>query len=172
MPALLEKFWNRLVRDGPAQLPTSGIAHLHHDIVCDAVGNKRAALLAVQKPGGVQDFELAGDVGLGGACGSEKLADVLRAFLEFLEQGEPRAVAEGAEYFRQPVQRGEKVMSLERQVRIAAGALVLIGVGLGTWMHPLFYGLSAFVGAGLAFAGITDWCGMGLLLAKTPWNRA
>jgi rhodanese-related sulfurtransferase len=53
----------------------------------------------------------------------------------------------------------------------AAGMLVLLGVGLGAWVHPAFYGLSAFVGAGLVFAGITDWCGMAMVLAKMPWNR-
>jgi rhodanese-related sulfurtransferase len=70
-----------------------------------------------------------------------------------------------------PVVRGAKAISLERQVRIAAGMLVLLGVGLGTWVHPGFYGLSAFVGAGLVFAGITDWCGMAMVLAKMPWNQ-
>ncbi len=70
-----------------------------------------------------------------------------------------------------PVNRGEKAISLERQVRIAAGLLVLTGVILGTWVHPGFYGLSAFVGAGLIFAGLTDWCGMGMVLAKMPWNQ-
>lgn len=70
-----------------------------------------------------------------------------------------------------PVNRGKAVLSLERQVRIAAGILILTGVILGTWVHPGFYGLAAFVGAGLTFAGITDWCGMGLLLAKAPWNQ-
>lgn len=71
-----------------------------------------------------------------------------------------------------PVVRGaSKVISLERQVRIAAGALVLIGLALGTFVHPVLYILPAFIGAGLVFAGITDWCGMGLLLAKAPWNR-
>lgn len=70
-----------------------------------------------------------------------------------------------------PVVRGRKAISLERQVRIAAGLMVLIGVILGTWVHPGFYGLSAFVGAGLTFAGITDWCGMAMLLAKAPWNQ-
>jgi hypothetical protein len=70
-----------------------------------------------------------------------------------------------------PVTRGVvKVISLERQVRIAAGSLVLVGVLLAIFVHPYFIGLSAFVGAGLVFAGITDWCGMGLLLAKLPWN--
>lgn len=71
-----------------------------------------------------------------------------------------------------PVTRGKsKVISLERQVRIVAGALVFTGVVLGWFVHPGFFGLSAFVGAGLVFAGITDFCGMGLLLAKAPWNK-
>ncbi len=70
-----------------------------------------------------------------------------------------------------PVVRGKSAVSLERQVRIAAGLLVLTGVILGTWVHPYYYGIAAFVGAGLTFAGITDWCGMGMLLAKAPWNQ-
>ncbi|HTL30549.1 MAG TPA: rhodanese-like domain-containing protein [Tepidisphaeraceae bacterium] len=72
-----------------------------------------------------------------------------------------------------PVERGAcKVISLERQVRLAAGTLVLVGVLLGWFVHPLLFGLAAFVGAGLIFAGVTDWCGMGMLLARMPWNRA
>lgn len=67
--------------------------------------------------------------------------------------------------------RVKKVLSIERQVRIAAGVLVVTGVLLGFAVQPLFYLLSLLVGAGLIFAGITDWCGMGLLLAKAPWNR-
>jgi rhodanese-related sulfurtransferase len=71
-----------------------------------------------------------------------------------------------------PVTRGTaKVISLERQVRIVAGSLVLVGVLLGWFVHRGFFGLSAFVGAGLVFAGITDFCGMGLLLARMPWNK-
>jgi rhodanese-related sulfurtransferase len=70
-----------------------------------------------------------------------------------------------------PVVRGKKAMSLERQVRIAAGSLVLVGAILGWAVHPAFVGLSAFVGAGLVFAGITDTCGMGMLLARMPWNQ-
>jgi hypothetical protein len=42
---------------------------------------------------------------------------------------------------------------------------------LGWFVEPLFVFLSAFVGAGLVFAGVTDTCGLGLLLAKAPWNR-
>ena len=71
-----------------------------------------------------------------------------------------------------PVVRGtSKVISLERQVRIGAGSLVVLGVLLGWLVHPAFFALSAFVGGGLVFAGVTDWCGMGMLLAKMPWNR-
>jgi rhodanese-related sulfurtransferase len=71
-----------------------------------------------------------------------------------------------------PVVRGKKTMSLERQVRIAAGSLVVLGTVLGVFVHPAFLGLPAFVGAGLIFAGVTDTCGMGMLLARMPWNRA
>lgn len=69
-----------------------------------------------------------------------------------------------------PVVRGKQAVSLERQVRIAAGFLVLLGAVLGYFVHPYFVGLSAFVGAGLLFSGITDTCGMGMVLAKMPWN--
>lgn len=69
-----------------------------------------------------------------------------------------------------PVVRGKKAISLERQVRIAAGSLVLLGAAL-SFVHPAFIGLSAFIGAGLVFAGITDTCGMGMALARMPWNR-
>jgi rhodanese-related sulfurtransferase len=70
-----------------------------------------------------------------------------------------------------PVVRGKKAISLERQVRIAAGFLVLVGAVLGFFVTPYALGLAAFVGAGLAFAGITDTCGMGMLLARMPWNQ-
>lgn len=70
-----------------------------------------------------------------------------------------------------PVVRGKKAISLERQVRIAAGSLVLIGSILGAFVSHYFIGLAAFVGAGLVFAGVTDTCGMGMLLARMPWNQ-
>lgn len=71
-----------------------------------------------------------------------------------------------------PVTRGTaKVISLERQVRIAAGALVFTGAILAHFVHPGFVWLAGFVGAGLVFAGVTDFCGMGLLIARMPWNR-
>jgi rhodanese-related sulfurtransferase len=70
-----------------------------------------------------------------------------------------------------PVVRGRPAVSLERQVRIAAGALVLLGTGLGAFVHPAFLAVAGFVGAGLVVSGVTDTCGMGLLLARMPWNR-
>jgi rhodanese-related sulfurtransferase len=65
---------------------------------------------------------------------------------------------------RQPIE-------IMRQVQITAGSLVVLGVILGVLVAPAYFALSAFVGAGLAFAGITGWCGMAKLLALMPWNR-
>ena len=62
-------------------------------------------------------------------------------------------------------------MEIMRQVQIAAGLLVLIGVLLGFIVAPAWFGLSAFVGAGLTFAGISGFCGMARLLMLAPWNR-
>lgn len=64
------------------------------------------------------------------------------------------------------------VWSLERQVRFAVGSLVVFGVILSLLIHPVFIALSAFVGAGLVFAAVTDTCGMALVLARMPWNKA
>jgi len=65
---------------------------------------------------------------------------------------------------RQPIE-------IMRQVQITAGSLVVLGVALGLWVAPAFFALSAFVGAGLVFAGASGWCGMARLLALMPWNR-
>jgi rhodanese-related sulfurtransferase len=62
--------------------------------------------------------------------------------------------------------------SLERQVRLGAGLLVLFGVVLSLFRDRAWIALSAFVGLGLTFAGLTDICGMAFLLAKMPWNKA
>lgn len=63
-------------------------------------------------------------------------------------------------------------LELMRQVQITAGLLVLLGIVLGFALAPALFGLAAFVGAGLIFAGVTGWCGMARLLAAMPWNRA
>lgn len=69
-----------------------------------------------------------------------------------------------------PVEHGNGPLPLFRQIQIGAGSLVLLGIlGSYAW-HPLYW-LSAFVGAGLIFAGVTGFCGLGLLLSRMPWNR-
>lgn len=163
---------------------------LHHDLQ----SGKRIALIDVRTPAEHGEIHLAGSILMpldrldpqavktAAAqaescvliCRSGKRAEQalqkLRAAgcegLDILEGGVSAWDAAGL-----PVIRGQKALSLERQVRIAAGFLVLSGVILGTWVHPGLYGISAFVGAGLMFAGITDWCGMAMLLAKMPWNQ-
>lgn len=69
------------------------------------------------------------------------------------------------------VRSGRHVIPIIRQVMIVAGSLVLLGTILGTWVYPWWYALSAFVGSGLLFAGLTGICSMSYLLAKMPWNQ-
>ena len=64
-----------------------------------------------------------------------------------------------------------KPIEMQRQVQITAGSLVLAGLVLAAAVSPWFAALSAFVGAGLVFAGISGWCGMANLLGFMPWNR-
>lgn len=71
-----------------------------------------------------------------------------------------------------PVNRGtKKAMSLERQVRICAGLLVLAGT-IGAVFSPWFLIIPGFIGAGLTFAGLSNTCGMGMVLARMPWNKS
>ena len=62
-------------------------------------------------------------------------------------------------------------IEIMRQMQIAAGSMVLLGVVLGALVAPGFYALSGFVGAGLLLAGVSGFCGMARLLAIMPWNR-
>jgi len=62
-------------------------------------------------------------------------------------------------------------ISLFRQVQIVAGSLILSGTVLGFTVSPNWHLLSGFVGAGLTFAGITNTCALGMLLAKLPYNQ-
>lgn len=70
-----------------------------------------------------------------------------------------------------PLERDARApWALERQVRLVAGTLVLLGLAL-SHIWPAAIALAWFVPAGLVFAAITDSCAMGMLLAKMPWNR-
>lgn len=71
-----------------------------------------------------------------------------------------------------PVRRIRARVSLERQVRMAAGAIVAAGSIAALTVSPLMALLPALVGGGLVFSGVTDTCGMGMLLARLPYNRA
>ncbi|AFV00818.1 rhodanese-like domain-containing protein [Simiduia agarivorans] len=79
-----------------------------------------------------------------------------------VEQVEPALLA----------RQGREVMGLDRQVRIAAGSLVVLGVAGGFFVAPWLFGLSGFVGAGLVFSGLTDTCPMGSVISRMPWNQA
>jgi rhodanese-related sulfurtransferase len=70
-----------------------------------------------------------------------------------------------------PVVRGSERVSLERQVRIVAGAIVALGAALALSVNPMFAVVPALIGSGLVFAGLTDTCAMGFLLARLPYNR-
>ncbi|MCU0962685.1 MAG: rhodanese-like domain-containing protein [Pirellulaceae bacterium] len=70
-----------------------------------------------------------------------------------------------------PVTRGKAAFSLQRQVQITAGSVVLLGSLLAIFIHPYWAILAAAVGAGLIYTGVTDSCMLGMLLARMPWNQ-
>lgn len=103
-----------------------------------------------------------------GGKAQQKFIDAGYTHVINVEGGTEAWVQEGL-----PVVRGNKVMSLERQVRIAAGSIVLAGALAAIVTGNVYFaGIPAFVGAGLAFSGLTDSCAMGMLLAKLPWNQS
>jgi rhodanese-related sulfurtransferase len=99
-----------------------------------------------------------------------------RARLAAAELGEHRTrVLEGGlvawQEAGRPVIHGTAHMSLERQVRVVAGTLACIGGVLAVAVSPWLGLVPAFIGAGLVYAGITDRCGMAMVLGKLPYNR-
>ena len=69
------------------------------------------------------------------------------------------------------VQNSKTRWSLERQVRLAAGLIVLTASALALLLNTHWLFLAAFVGAGLTFASLTDFCPMAELLQRLPWNK-
>lgn len=98
---------------------------------------------------------------LAAKCGGEVQAYLVSGGLEAWKRAGLPVAADR----RQPLE-------LMRQVQIAAGSMVLLGVLLGTLVSPGFYTLSGLVGAGLVFAGATGTCGLARVLRLMPWNRA
>ncbi|MFD3956426.1 rhodanese-like domain-containing protein [Micromonospora tulbaghiae] len=78
--------------------------------------------------------------------------------------------ADGHELHR-PQGSARTVWGMERQVRLTAGALVLLGLLLGVLIHPAFQILSAGIAGGLVFSALTNTCGMATILTKLPHNR-
>ncbi|MFJ4011307.1 rhodanese-like domain-containing protein [Streptomyces sp. NPDC090026] len=78
--------------------------------------------------------------------------------------------ADGHELHR-PQGAPRAAWGMERQVRLTAGAVVLLGILLGVLVHPAFQLVSAGIAAGLVLSALTDTCGMAALLARLPHNR-
>lgn len=120
-----------------------------------------------------QHPELAGEGEVLLLCRSGRRAREAAELLASRAGVQPIVIEGGIEALKQagvPTRKEKGPISLERQVRIAAGALVLMGLLLDLVLPGARF-LSYFVGAGLIFAGVTDTCAMGMLLAKLPWNQ-
>jgi len=70
-----------------------------------------------------------------------------------------------------PMNRCGNAISLERQVQITIGVLLVLKVIFGFTVHELFFAAIPFIGAGLIFAGLSNWCGLSRLIAVLPWNQ-
>lgn len=107
-------------------------------------------------------------------CHSGKHATQAKNLLASCQKLDVVLVSGGTEGWRTTggeVEVGRATMSLERQVRIAAGSLAALGGALALGIHPTFAAIPLLIGSGLVFAGITDTCMLGMLLARMPWNR-
>tara|TARA_R110002167_G_scaffold31007_4_gene102280 strand:+ start:843 stop:1403 length:561 start_codon:yes stop_codon:yes gene_type:complete len=62
-------------------------------------------------------------------------------------------------------------ISIQRQVQLIAGGMMVLSVVLAVLVSPWFMALGGFVGAGLMFAGASGTCAMATILAYMPWNR-
>ncbi len=71
---------------------------------------------------------------------------------------------------KRPVERGVQRWSLERQVRLVAGGLVLAGIAASV-VKPKARFLSGAIGGGLTFSALTNTCAMGNALSRLPYNR-
>lgn len=108
-------------------------------------------------------------------CQSGRRAQNADALLRSAGMSNVRVLAGGMQAWMaagQPVRRVRARVSLERQVRIVAGAIVATGSLLALFAWPQAAWIPALIGSGLVFAGVTDTCAMGMLLAKLPYNRS
>ena len=101
-----------------------------------------------------------------GVQAAERLQQAGYANLTLIEGGTQRWEQLGL-----PVERCGRTVSLERQVQIAIGSLLVLKVLLGFSVNELFFALTAMLGIGLIITGTTRWCGMARLITRMPWNR-
>lgn len=90
--------------------------------------------------------------------GYDKISELHGGFTSWSEQG-------------LPIIKKRNAIPIQRQVMIAAGFLITLGMSLGYLVNSTFYFLPTFVGLGLLFAGLSGFCGMAILLEKMPWNK-
>lgn len=125
-----------------------------------------SALIQTRNGAGSEPFYIVCHSGARGRQACEKFLKAGFSNVLNIEGGTTACVDAGL-----PVVRGKKGLPLDRQVRIVIGAMALLGAVFGWFVHPYFIGLSAFAGAGLIFAGITDACPLAMIMAKMPWNQ-
>lgn len=165
-----------------------------HDLQAAAAAGPRIQIIDVREsaevaadggaPGAVL-APLSNDVAAAGLLDAQKPVFVLcrsgarsvkaAALLEARGFADVRVVEGGLQAWEAagyPVERRRPaVWSLERQVRLTVGALLLASFALGRLLHPAFHALAPLLGTGLLYAALTDSCGMAALLVKLPWNR-
>jgi rhodanese-related sulfurtransferase len=141
-----------------------------HDLA-DQLATKGVTVIDVREPMEYASGHINGSLNI-------PLARIAQAMHQLLQQGHPQPVADLMGGIPAWQQAGFEVRKLKgaplplmRQVQIAAGSLVLLGVILSQTVAPGWIWLSGFVGAGLTFAGISGFCGMARLLAAMPWNQ-
>jgi rhodanese-related sulfurtransferase len=132
----------------------------------DQLDSKALSETIDEQHAGTKEVYLICQSGKRAQIAADKLASNLTQDVIIVEGG-MNAIRQSAGQQSTPV----KMMSIERQVRLTAGILVVSGVIAGYLLHPAWFALSGFVGAGLVYAAITDSCGMALLITKAPWNR-
>ena len=144
----------------PAEYETAHIPG-SYNVPLDALGEHTREVRSVPDP-----VILICQSGQRARVAEEALRQSGMANLHVLDGGVNGWIAAG-----QPVIRGAQRLSLERQVRIVAGALAAVGGVLALLVSPWFALVPALVGSGLVFAGITNTCGMALVLVRLPYNR-
>jgi rhodanese-related sulfurtransferase len=144
----------------PAEYETAHIAGAYN-VPLDALGEHAREVRSVPDP-----VILICQSGQRARVAEEALRRSGMANLHVLDGGVNGWIAAG-----QPVTRGAQRLTLERQVRIVAGVLAAFGGALALAMSPWFALLPVIIGSGLVAAGVTNTCGMALLLTRLPYNR-